>query len=315
MSADITRAPAATVVAKPAPKKASRFNQVKPFLAPILITFILAAGDYQYRVLESHWHTAAAILTAIVAETVLSLFATGRWPHIASCYITGISVGILLRTPLLWPFIMCSLLSISSKYALRVHGRHLWNPSNLGVSVLLFMLPGAVAPLSQQWGNDIWVPLIIEFLGALILWSLGRLHITLTYAVAFTILSVVRVGIDRGDSNILLSLFESDVARAAWISQVALLTAPAYQLFMFFMITDPRTTPRTFGRQIVVTIIVAIVESLFRLGREVHAPYYALFCVFPVTNLIEIYWDRWHKPKPATACQCKDGDHKCGKSV
>ena len=51
-------------------------------------------------------------------------------------------------------------------------------------------------------------------------------------------------------------------------------------------------------RQIVVTIVVAVVETLLRLGREIHAPYYALFIVFPVTNMLEITWDALH-PKPA----------------
>jgi enediyne biosynthesis protein E5 len=277
--------PALTPPASATAKKAGRFGAFKPYLAPILITLILAAGNLQYRVLESYWYTMAAIMTAILAETALSRFATGRWPHFASAYITGISVGILLRTPMLWPYIMCSLLSITSKYALRVGGRHLWNPSNLGVSTLLLIIPQAVAPLSQQWGNESWVLLIIACLGAAILYSLGRLHITLTYVVAFTVLSGVR----------------SAVAGRVWISEIGLLTAPAYQLFMFFMITDPKTTPRTKPRQIAVTIVVAVVETVFRLFENTHAPYYALFVVFPISNLIEIFWDRRHGPSAATA--------------
>ncbi len=264
----------AAVPPRPVPpqKKGAGF---KPFLAPILISCILVAGNYQYGILEDHWGTAAAIVTSILAEAALSRFATGRWPHIASAYITGISVGILLRTPLLWPYVMCSLLSISSKYALRLHGRHLFNPSNLGVSVLLFLIPGVVAPLSQQWGNEVWPLLIIFCLGSLILYTLGRLHVTLTYIIAFSILSFVRSGLTG----------------AVWISEIALLTAPSYQLFMFFMITDPKTTTRTRGRQCAVAVLVAVVETVLRLCREIHAPYYALFLVAPATNLLEIWWD------------------------
>jgi Na+-transporting NADH:ubiquinone oxidoreductase subunit NqrB len=291
MSTDITARPA-TAMPTAAPKKQGGwFTRFKPFLAPILISCILAAGNYQYGVLEGNWGTVAAILTSIIAETVLSLFATGRWPHIASAYITGISVGILLRTPLLWPYIMCSLLSISSKYALRVGGRHLWNPSNLGVSVLLFLAPATVAPLSQQWGNEIWVPIIILGLGMLILYTLGRLHITLTFIVAFSVFAYVRHLING----------------VPWITQVGQLTSPGYLLFMCFMITDPKTTTRTKLRQCVVTIVVATVDTLFHLADQVHAPYYALFWVFPAANLLEIGWDRWqarnvHRLAMAAAC-------------
>lgn len=300
MSNAVNGRPAAISPSAGPPKPSPRFAKIKPFLAPLLITLILAAGSLGYGVLERHWGTAAAIATCVLAELVLSLFATGRWPHLASCYITGISVGIILRTPLLAPYIVCSLLSITSKYALRVQGRHLWNPSNLGVSVLLFLVPDAAAPLSQQWGNAIWVPLIILFFGALILYSIGRLHITLTFIVAFLVLSFVQIGITHGDWGVVLSVLRGETVFREWLNQIALLTAPPYLLFMIFMITDPKTTTRDWRRQCAVAILVAIVEALLRLNREIHAPYYALFIVAPVTNLMEIAWDALHpqKPKP-----------------
>ena len=62
----------------------------------------------------------------------------GRFPHLASAYITGISVGILVRSFSWLPYALCATLSIASKYVLRVQGRHLWNPSNFGISVVLF---------------------------------------------------------------------------------------------------------------------------------------------------------------------------------
>lgn len=250
-----------------------RFRVDQRFLAPILITVILAIGDLRYHILESHGQTAAAILSAIALEIVLGRWATGRWPHLASAYITGISVGILMRSTLWWPFILCSLLSISSKYALRLHGRHLWNPSNLGMSVLLFLAPQAVASLAQQWGNDLWPLLVIWPLGSIILYRLGRLHITLAYVAAFLPLSLLR----------------SVVSGTPWISEVAPLTGPMYQLFIFFMITDPATTTRTWRRQCAVAVLVAVAETALRLNAVIYAPYYALFLVAPATNALEIF--------------------------
>jgi Na+-translocating ferredoxin:NAD+ oxidoreductase RnfD subunit len=263
------------------PKKGGWFAGFKPFLAPLLITAILAIGNYQYSILEGHAGTALlngtalAIFTSILLEVILGKLVTGRWPHLASCYITGISVGILLRSTQPWPYALCSTLAITSKYALRVRGRHIWNPSNLGVSLLLLLLPEAVAPLSQQWGNALWVPVIILALGSLILYSLGRLHITLTYVAAFGVLSVLR----------------SQLTGRTLQTELGVLTAPSILLFIFFMITDPKTTTRTKSRQCAVAILVAIVETIMRLYRVIHAPYYALFLVAPVTNLVELWWD------------------------
>jgi Na+-translocating ferredoxin:NAD+ oxidoreductase RnfD subunit len=65
-----------------------------------------------------------------------------------------------------------------------------------------------------------------------------------------------------------------------------------YQLLIFFMITDPKTTVRSVRGQSLVAFLVAAVESVFRLLQWVHAPYYALFLVGPAALLVEIAADR-----------------------
>ena len=68
-----------------------------------------------------------------------------------------------------------------------------------------------------------------------------------------------------------------------------------YQLFIFFMITDPKTTVRPKWAQSLVVVLVAAVEMVFRLMELVYAPFYALFLVGPIANLIEIYLDKRRK--------------------
>ena len=64
-----------------------------------------------------------------------------------------------------------------------------------------------------------------------------------------------------------------------------------YQLFIFFMITDPKTTVRSKKWQCVVVFLVALVEMILRLDQIVYAPFYALFIVGPTAMLIEIWLD------------------------
>jgi hypothetical protein len=289
-------------VAPPGPpprKRGFRFDN--RFLAPILITCILVVGQYYYGILEVHsspllarltggWlktynPTLVAIVTALAAEAFLGRFMFGKWPHLASAYVSGISVGILIRSPDLWPYVLCSLLSITSKYALRVRGHHLWNPSNLGVSVMLFLAPATVAGLGVQWGNDIWPMVVVWCLGAMILYRVGRLHISVTYAVSFVILAFLR------------TRFTGD----PFVTEVAPITGPMYQLFICFMITDPKTTTRRVWSQCLVAVLVAVVEAILRLNELVYAPFYALFIVGPVTNLIEIWWDARKKARTVPA--------------
>ena len=55
-----------------------------------------------------------------------------------------------------------------------------------------------------------------------------------------------------------------------------------YQLFIFFMVTDPKVAVRSKLGQVVVVVLVAFVEMLLRLNEVIYAPFYALFLVGPV---------------------------------
>jgi Na+-translocating ferredoxin:NAD+ oxidoreductase RnfD subunit len=243
------------------------------FVPPIFITLILLVGHLSFGILESYQKTLLAIATSMVAELILGRVFLHKWPNLASAYITGISVGILLRSPAFWPYVLCSLLAITSKYVLRVNGRHIWNPSNFGICAMLFLASDAVATLSIQWGNNLWAMLVIWTLGSAIIWRLRRFHICAVYVVSFVALSILRAWI-TGDP---------------WLSELSPITGPEYQLFIFFMITDPKTTVRSRVGQSIVAFFVAAVEMLFRLDQSIYAPLYALFFVGPAALLIEMW--------------------------
>jgi Na+-translocating ferredoxin:NAD+ oxidoreductase RnfD subunit len=244
---------------------------------PVLISLILVAGHFSFGILRGFDAILLAIGTAVAVELLLGRLEYGSWPHPASAYTSGISVGILVRAPMLWPFALCSAVSIMSKYVLRVKGRHLWNPSNFGLCVLFF--PAAyglldVAPLNTQWGNNMWPMLVIWIVGLYTIWKVKRFHVTATYIAAFVALAAVR-GAVTGDGF--------------W-TEVAPLTGPMYQLFALFMITDPVTTVSSKKGEMGVTVLIAIVEFFLRLAEFIAAPFYALFLVGPAAMLVEMYW-------------------------
>jgi enediyne biosynthesis protein E5 len=251
-----------------------RFRYDSRFTPPLLITAILLVGQLTFGFLESYSRTALAIGTSIAFEMVLGRVFTGKWPHIASAYITGISVGILVRSPAFWPYALCSALSITSKYVLRVKDRHIFNPSNFGICVMLFLASYAVASLSIQWGNYLWPMAVIWTLGCVIIWRLKRFHICAVYVASFLIFSLVR----------------SLITGHTFWAEVAPLTGPMYQLYVFFMITDPKTTVGTRRGRMIVAFLVALAEMILRLNQVVHAPYYALFIVGPSALLFEMWW-------------------------
>jgi len=126
--------------------------------------------------------------------------------------------------------------------------------------------------------------LVIWVLGSIIIWRAKRFHISATYVVSFFLFAFLRSWI-TGDP---------------WQAEVAPITGPMYQLFVFFMITDPKTTVHSKLGQCIVAFLVAFAEFIFRLMQVVYAPFYALFFVGPAANLIEIWWQS-RRPKAATA--------------
>jgi hypothetical protein len=242
------------------------------YLPPLLITSILVGANLSFGILEGWERTALSIGVAIGAEMILGRITYGKWPHPASAYISGISAGILIRSPFLWPYFFTSFISILSKYVLRLKGRHIWNPTNFGVSAIVLLAPATVTVLSIQWGNAVAPMVVIWLLGAVIVWRVGRAHISATYVAAFFVFSFVR----------------SALTGVPWLATVAPITGPMYQLFIFFMITDPKTTVRSKKWQCVVVVMVAFVEMLMRLAEVVYAPFYALFVVGSIAMVIDI---------------------------
>lgn len=255
----------------PAAKSPKPFWQDRRLGMLVLVTVVLLGAHLSFGILESYEAILIAIAAAFVTDFVLGRLLTGRWPKPASPYMTGISVGVLIRSTALWPFALCSMISVTSKYAIRVKGRHIWNPSNLGICAMLFLAPYTVTPLSVQWGNNLWPMLVVWALGLFTLWRFKLLHIAATYVVGFFALALIR----------------SWITGAPYFAEIAPITGPMYQLFVFFMITDPRTTVSTRRGRMLVAFLIAVVEAVMRLEEIIYAPFYALFLVGPLAFLID----------------------------
>lgn len=252
--------------------KKTNFN----YVPPAFITLILLVGQVAFGILDSYVNLIVSIGTALLSEIILARLLLKTRKNLASAYITGISVGILIRSNLIWPYAMTAALSILSKYVLRYKGRHLWNPSNFGISWMLFTAPLLVAGLSMQWGNNFAAMAVIWCLGLLIVNRAGRLHVTLAYVTSFVI----------------LAWFRGLISHDTFLAELSPLTGPMYQLFIFFMITDPATTVSTKKGRIATVVAVAVVEFFLRLSGYIYAPFYALFLVGPVFKYFDLKKNR-----------------------
>jgi Na+-translocating ferredoxin:NAD+ oxidoreductase RnfD subunit len=237
------------------------------YLIAFLITLVLVLGESRYKILGGPERLALALSVCLATEAALSRFIRGRVVNLQSAYISGISLSLLTKPQggLLWPFALGGFLAIASKYVLQSRGNHLWNPTNFAISLLLLAAPNRVSILSHQWGNDLVTNAVIWAFGLAIAYRVRVLHITLTYVASFLILAAAR----------------SAVVGGALVPEIAPLTGPMYQLFIFFMITDPRTVVGGRRGQIVVAVIIALTETVIRIAADAHLPLPTGFAAAP----------------------------------
>ena len=237
------------------------------YLIAGLITLVLVVAQIRYHVVGGYERLAVALLTCTITEALLSWFVRGRVVNLQSAYISGISLTLLLKPQgaTLWPFVLGGFLAIASKYVLQYRGNHLWNPTNFAISCLLLAAPNRISVLSHQWGNDVATNLVIWIFGLVIAARVRVLHITLTYVASFLVLNSLRA-----------TLLHQPV-----LPEIAPITGPMYQLFVFFMITDPRTIVRGRRGQIIVAILVAVVETTIRFASDQGWPLPTAFNVGP----------------------------------
>jgi Na+-translocating ferredoxin:NAD+ oxidoreductase RnfD subunit len=245
-----------------------RASKIDPrYLIAFLITLVLVAAQLRYHMLGSYDRLVLALGVCLATEALLSWYDRGKVVNLLSAYISGISLTLLLKPQggALWPFVLGGFIAISSKYVLRYRENHLWNPTNFAVAALLLAAPDRVSVLSHQFGNDITTNAVIWIFGLVIAARVGVLHITLTYVASFLALNAARA----------LALGQPV------LPEIAPITGPMYQLFIFFMITDPRTVVRGRRKQIMVAVLIAVMETLIRFASDKGWPLPTAFNVAP----------------------------------
>jgi Na+-translocating ferredoxin:NAD+ oxidoreductase RnfD subunit len=265
------------------------------YLIAFLITLVLVAAQLRYHMFGGYERLVVALAVCVATEALLSWFDRGKIVNLQSAYISGISLTLLVKPQggALWPFVIGGVLAISSKYVLRYRDNHLWNPTNFAVSALLLLAADRVSVLSHQFGNDLATNLVIWLFGLVIVARVGVLHITLTYVASFLLLNGLRAA----------------VLGQPVLPEIAPITGPMYQLFVFFMITDPRTIVRGRRPQIVVAVLIAVMESLIRFASDQAWPlptafnvapaFLALATVGPIAKWLDLRRGRGSPAKPA----------------
>jgi hypothetical protein len=214
-----------------------------------------------------------ALLVAAVVEVVWT-FAQSRavvWP--ASALLTGSAVALILRvlgtqngdywsTRGWYIFALVAAVAVASKYVIRFRGAHVFNPANVAlVGAFLAFGSTRVEPLDFWWGPlDGWMVLAYAIIltGGLLITR--RLHL-LSMSVAFWLTLAGGIGILAASGHCMIARWSVSPVCGMhfwWI----IVTSPEILIFMFFMITDPKTVPSGRVARVAFGASVAIASTL-----------------------------------------------------
>src|SRR5436853_1516667 len=219
----------------------------------------------------------AQILISLATCAVLEIAIAARRRHVllwpASALLTGNGVAFILRVPGTahgdwwslrgwWIFMATAAVSLLSKYVIVWRRGHVFNPSNIGL-VLCFLLLGRnrAEPLDFWWGPvSPWLGfafVVIVTGGLLILSRLELLWIAIGFWAAFA--SGIAVLAVTGHTMTARWHLGPITGPYFWWS---LLTSPEVLVFLFFMLTDPKTTPRGQRERVVYAVSVGLLAAL-----------------------------------------------------
>ena len=197
-----------------------------------------------------------------------------------SAIITSLGLCLLLRTDSALIMALAAVGGILSKFLIRYRGKHLFNPANFGIILVLCCTNQAwVSP--GQWGESFSLVLLFVGVGGLILSWLGRWETTVIFLIVYSLGIALR--------NVWLG-FEVEIL---WHE----LNSGSLLLFAFFMLSDPRSIPDgKLGRVIwsaTIALLTLILKYQFFLAT---APFIALFICSFSTPLFDYIWQgkRFH---------------------
>ena len=255
--------------------KVDRVSSTVSRLDPRLYQIVSLSALLLYGVFLLHFDISIWQVAITLGAAQLTQYAGTRYFQLPafdpkSALISSLSLCLLLRTNDLIAAALAAFIAIGSKFIIRWQDKHVFNPTNLALVVMIASGLGWISP--GQWGQVAWFGFLIACLGSLVVTRAARADVTVAFLGFY-------VGL----------LF----ARAIWLGDP--LTIPLHQLesgalliFSFFMISDPKTTPDSRTGRIVYALIVALAALYVQFGFfKPNGPLWGLIVCAPLVPLID----------------------------
>lgn len=255
-----------------------------------------------YGILFLHWHNeswlyATYFITGLTVQFVCEYFSGKKnvpllqrlKNGIPSVLISSFGLSLLLKTNYWWVAVFAAAVSILSKYIFRINGKHIFNPSALGIVAAIYLTGNAwISP--GQWGSGAVIMFGVLCFGFIVTTRVQKLDVSLAFLGTFASLLFVRQIIYLGWP---MDHFIQSVSTGSLL------------LFSFFMITDPKTIPDHTAVRIVWCIGIAVVAFYLTAFKFMNvAPIFVLVLAQPLVPILDKFFKarkfEWANPKTYT---------------
>jgi enediyne biosynthesis protein E5 len=251
-----------------------------------------------YGIFFLHWQNESWLyltyfITSIVTQFLCELafgkngssFLISFKKGIPSVLISSFGLSLLLKTNFWWVAVFAAFVSILSKYIIRINGKHIFNPSALGI-VAAILLTGKAWVSPGQWGSGMVILFAVLCLGFIVVTKVQNLSASLSF-----------LGIFAG------LIFMRQIIYLGWPMDYFLQTIStgSLLLFSFFMITDPKTTPNHNIAKIIWCATIAAVAFYLATFKFINAaPIFVLVFAQPLVPLLDKLFKgksfQWNNP-------------------
>lgn len=211
---------------------------------------------------------------------------------IPSVIISSFGLSLLLKTNDVEIAALAAFVSIASKFLVRINGKHIFNPSALGIITAIF-LTGKAWFSPGQWGSGTVILFGVCCLGFIVVTRVQKLDTSLAFLGTFSALLFIRQIIYLGWP---LDFFVQSISTGSLL------------LFSFFMITDPKTIPNHTIARVLWCMLIAVVAFYLTTFKFMNgAPILVLVLAQPLVPLIDkLFKAKPFEWKPASAMNKKE---------
>lgn len=264
----------------------------------IFQSIFLSYGLFALHWRNESWLYATYFLTSLAVQFVCEYFLGKKYipflqrlkNGIPSVLISSFGLSLLLKTNLWWVAMFAAMVSIVSKYIIRINGKHIFNPSALGIVAAIFLTGNAwISP--GQWGSGAVIMFAVLCFGFIVTTRVQKLDVSIAFLGTFAGL-----------------IFLRQIIYLGWPMDhfVQAVSTGSLLLFSFFMITDPKTIPNHMAVRIIWCVAIGAVSFYLTAFKFINgAPIIVLVLAQPLVPILDWLFKakkfEWVKSKEYTA--------------